>query len=299
MKKHLILALSALSLCILTGCASIDITINKKGDLLKDIEKASECTNIYDKYGNFRIDVLGTHADNTADDYSIYYSDNSYIVVNRYGTTIDDHGDVYGYDTEMDAPFRYIFFDDAYETYKKENEMVKGFGYSETEKIISREEKDGKIFLQTEDTPEAIVYILESWGFDPDTVERTYAEYIIDSDTLIAQNIKAYAVVDGKKVLYSDTTISPDNDGFVPDKVITDAISSNDNRTITVITDPGSADERSFSETIIKGGVCFIPYPSGYEPVLYDDSECTVIHQPSPDRNSDMTLYMKRSGENQ
>ena len=297
MKKRLILALSALGLCILTGCASINITINKKGDLLKDLAEINNYDDICDKYGNVRIDVSGTHADGSKDDYSKYIGDNTYVTVNKYGTTIDDHGDVYGYDSEMDVPFRYVFPGDSYETYQNEMEEKRGFAYTDTEKIVSREDKDGKIYLATEEGSGAAGPILESWGFDPDTVDKVYTEYIIDGDTLVIEETKAYAVIDGKKNMYSETIVNIAADEYVPDKIITDAITSDDHRTLTLIADPGTADEKVYSSTIIKGGLFFVKYPDGYENRLYDDSECTVIHESVADRSLDMTVYIKRSEE--
>ena len=297
MKKRLILALSALSLCILAGCASINITINKKGNLLQDLEKVNTFANIYDKYGSFRIDVFGTHADGTKDDYSVYYGDNTYVNINKYGTNIDDHGDVYGYDTESDYYFRYVFPGDSYELYKNDNEMTACFRYDDEEKIISREDRDGKICLCTDSKTKNLRQLLESWGFDPDTVDRVISEYIIDSDTLVIEDIKTYAVINGEKILYSDTVMNLDSDDFVPDKGITEAITSDDKRTVTVIADPGTADEKVYSDTIIKGGLFFVQYPTGYENTLYDDSECTIPHEISSDRDSDLTVYIKRSGD--
>ena len=299
MKKQVILALSVIAMCILTGCANVDITITPKGNLLRDLEKANTYTEIYEKNGSFRVDVFGTHADGTKDDYSVYYEGDTYVSVNKYGTEIDDHGDVYGFDTEQDTPFKYLFFGDAYETYRNTYEMGANFAYFDSEKIVSREEKEGKLFLNTESPTEALRYNLESWGFDPDTVEKVVTEYIIDSDSLLIEDTKAYAVVDGKKNLYSDTVLVLDSDEFVPDKIITDAITSTDTRTITVIADPGTADEKEYKETIKKGGVVFIQVPSGYDGTLYDDSECTVVHAPVPDKNSDSTVYVKRDANAQ
>lgn len=294
MKKQTVLVLSVICLCMLTGCANVDINVNLKGNLLRDLEKPNAFSEIYKNNGSFRVDVFGTHADGTTDDYSMYYMGDTYVSVNKYGTEIDEHGDVYGFDIEQNAPYRYLFVGDSYEEYKNTHEVGSTFGFNEGEKIVSREEKDGKLFIHTEIPSNEVIRLLESWGFDPDTVDKCYTEYVIDSESMIIEDCKAYAVVDGKNIRYSDTVLVADSGEFVPDKTITDAINSTDLRTITVIADPGTDDEKEYKATIVKGGSFFVEVPSGYDETLYDDRECMVVHEYSADQNGDLTLYVKQ-----
>ena len=107
MKKTLTLMLSVLSLCMLAGCANVNITITKKDDLLRDLEKNNRYDDIFDKYGYFRVDVSGTRADGTENEYSVYYGD-TYIEARKQHIIIDDHGDLYGYDYVQGIPFHIL-----------------------------------------------------------------------------------------------------------------------------------------------------------------------------------------------
>ena len=74
-------------------------------------------------------------------------------------------------------------------------------------------------------------------------------------------------------------------------------LQTEDLRTITVISNPGSENEKSQSVQVPKGLPVILGSASAahvnFE--LYDDAACTELHIASKDHTSDVTIYVKWS----
>ena len=190
---------------------------------------------------------------------------------------------------------RYLFIGDYYDRHKAEFWPESHFEYLENEKITSRREENGRIYLETSipiDDP-AVAATLASWGFSPDEIDSERDEYTIDAGSLLILEIKSYAVTGDKKILFSETALDLDAKEYVPDQSITDGVFGDDLRTLTVIADAGTDEEKAYSQTATRGSLIYSFIPDEYEQKLYVDSACT-IEKDSEDWVSDQTYYIKR-----
>ena len=111
--------------------------------------------------------------------------------------------------------------------------------------------------------------------------------------SLLVLEMKCYAVKGGKSILYSDTVPDLDAEEYVPDQSITDGVFGDDFRTLTVIADAGTDEEKAYSQTATRGSLIYSMIPDEYEQRLYVDSACT-IEKDSKDWVSAQTYYIKR-----
>ena len=74
------------------------------------------------------------------------------------------------------------------------------------------------------------------------------------------------------------------------------SIFGDDFRTLTVITDPGTDDEKTYTQTVTKGSAFQIIASEEYDPEFNSDKECTqVCTDESLDTTDDQTVYMKKA----
>lgn len=107
-------------------------------------------------------------ADGTDNSYTIYQDKTRYVLVDVYGTLIEENSDVYGMDLEQGFPVHYLFIGDTYEDFLTEYKMKSMYEYNEEEKITSKEVSDGIIYLETELPKEAVEMYYTSYGYTSD-----------------------------------------------------------------------------------------------------------------------------------
>ena len=294
MRKNILLILSVAAIYLFSGCASNNSGMDDDS-LMKALEASNQYDAILEKNGSFVMKVYGTHADGTIDDYTLYFSDGRYVNDNKYRTLITENGDVYGFDKTYNLPMRYLFIGDYYNTHETEFCPKSGFEYSEKEKVTSRREENGRIYLETSistDDPAAAA-TLASWGFSPDEIDSEHTEYTIDAGSLLILELKSYVVTGDKRILYSNSVLDLDAEEYVPDQSIIDGVFGDDFRTLTVIADADTDEEKAYSQTVTRGSLIYSLMPDEYEQMLYVDSACT-IEKDSMDLVSDQTYYLKR-----
>lgn len=239
--------------------------------------------------------VKGILADGSDISYTIHQDKTRYVLEDTYGTLIDENGDVYGTDTELGIPVRYLFIGDTYENFIADYKVESLYEYNEKEKITSKEVRDGIIYLETESPKESVEMHDFSYGLASDDADFIISEYTIDSETKEIFEIKTYAVLEEQKTLYYDVILDRECKEYTPDKEITDGVFGNDSRTISVIADAGTPNEKTYTQTVTKGSSINLYIPEEFEQKVYRNAECT--ENVEIDRTKDQTVYLKRIAE--
>jgi hypothetical protein len=147
------------------------------------------------------------------------------------------------------------------------------------ERLISAVEKDGELIVVTRNDQDSEKDGNSGWTISGQKVE---AAYRLDPDTLLLQGFSSSTIEE-------DGTLTPngssryfydENDACIRDVLETgrtsyeEALSTEEgSRTLTVIVDPGTEYEETYSETFTAGQPVSPILPDGYE--LYVDAACT------------------------
>lgn len=226
------------------------------------------------------------------------YADSQRAVVeNDFGTVIDEQGDVYGFDNEEKRIFHVLFTDGAYEPYRESYQLgMTVFRIDGREKVVDWEEKDGIIALSTSIEDKSFVDgMATGYLYEDGAVESLIYEYEIDAESYEITRIYLYAVLpDGDKVeLYrSEREAAPET--YVVEEQIHSAVFEGDMRTVTLTENPGTEQEKVYTQTVSKGNdiqVCLPPEHSGE---LYLDAACTMLYEGGADTNENLDFYYKR-----
>lgn len=290
-----------LTMAALTGCGEKNQEAGKLQEpafeqedttLLKDMEEINTLDSIVDRNGRVFYTVKETMADGTDGSYTLYQDKTRYVLVDEYGTLIDENGDVYGMDTEQGIPIHCLFIGDTYEGFAADDKVWTLYEHNAEEKITSKEVKDGMIYLETELPREVSEEYYSVYGFTSDDADYILSEYEIDSETKEIIELKSYVVEGEKKTLYSDVILDRECEEYIPDKEITDGVFENESRTLSVVADAGTAEEKTYTQTVAKGGGIPLYIPEEYDQKVYADAECT--EEADIDRTKDQTVYLKR-----
>lgn len=262
--------------------------------ILKELEDTNTFDYLVNKYGRVSYSTKELYKDGSSYSYTDYQDKNQYVQTGEGSLLVDKNGDVYSYDEETDTPSHYLFIDN-YEDFKEENEITSIYQYDEKEKIVSNETKDGKIYIEVEVSKEDAGIDWSYYGYSDDEIDLVRYKYTIDAKTMEILTEEAYVVLGEKKVLIDTTTRDMDCKEYVPDEKITDRIYKGDLRTVTVVTDAGTENEKAYKQTVTKGSVIQLSSGAGFESTLYADKEYTKKLE--ADYNSDETVYLKRAEE--
>ncbi len=260
---------------------------------LKRLGEVNVMADLVEKNGR----VLYTHTDYMKDgsshETSTYQDDKRYVVKDEDGTLIIEGEEVYGYDAEYGRPFRMLFMDN-FDDYVEDNVYLAFCEYSEKEKISSPiEEKDGKKNFQSVMPSEVDEGNLAYHGYSVDEVDGVLNKYVVDAATDEVLQLNVYAVIDGENVLYSETKLDRKPEEYTPDADLTEQLTSTDTRSITLVADVGTDQEKTYNQTTKKGDLIKAYFGDDFYNVFYVDKEClTPLEKPDP--NGDMTLYVKR-----
>ena len=142
--------------------------------------------------------------------------------------------------------------------------------------------------LPAEDTKETV----EGYGYECEEGDSMRVVYTVDAQTyaLVEETteiVKADGAVEtlgGIKV-----TFNPERPESA-DEMYRFLTESENMRTVTVILDPDTEEEKTYSAVLPAGTPVYPILPEGYE-TLYTDKECTQVLEGSGDTNADATLY--------
>lgn len=263
--------------------------------LLSDLEEINTIDSMVDRNGWVFYTIKEIMADGTSNSYTIYQDKTRFVSEDDYALLIEENGDVYGMDTELDLPIRYLFIGDTYEEFVEEYKRESIYEYDEEEKITSKEVKDGVLYLETELAKESYEEYYTAYGYTSDDVDYILSEYEIDSETKEIFEIKTYVILGEEKTLLSDVILDKECEEYVLDQEITDGVFGSDSRTVSVVTDTGTTDEKVYIQTVAKGSSVIIYIPEEFEETIYADAEYT--EEIKIDRMQDQTAYLKRIEE--
>lgn len=290
---------------LMTACSKVNVNIygakdtieadNHESGILEELGEANQFDSIVDRNGRLFYTVNCIFKDGHESPYTIYKDGTRYVQDDEYRLLIIEDDDVYGYDKEEEEYFRCLFID-SYDLFVESWELSAVYRPDEREEILSREDKDGIIYLETSGAGECVEDVYTSYGFSREDVDSVYCEYVIDEDTLQILDVKSYVVKDDEKILYSEIILDADCDEYVPDEELMDGVFSDDSMTLTVITDAGTDDEKIYSRTVTKGSCIRVEPGDDFYYELYEDPGCE-IKAVDIDRTEDETVYLKRRNE--
>lgn len=296
MKRNVVLVLLAVILLVgcMSGCAKKDNAVLKQIDaantteaLVKNNGRVAYRNSFYLTDGS----VLSGYA---------YKDGNRYVVEDDYGVMIDENGDVYGFDTERNKTYRYLFTEGMYEEYAADpmSQPLTLYMYDEAEKVVTSEEKDGVLYIETENE-----YFLQEFaediayaGYDMEDVESMTLAYEADAKSLELLKIEnKLKLKDGKEVVLADVVRVMDCEEYQPDEQLMAEVFSDDARSVTIITDAGTENEKSYTQTIGKDGEIIPSFGEEFEYALYLDPECTEEFEGAEENPKEATYYLKRA----
>lgn len=297
MKKRMIVTslMLAVSLFGLSACGKSKTedsilmqleTANTTDALMENNERAAFTTSCY-------------LADGNVDSSYAYKDQERFVLEDAYGIVVDENKDVYGFDNEMQAAYRYLYIENAYDELSDADfdaYILAGYAYSENEKLVSTEERDGVLVIHTEynkveDYEETIIYC----GYDMADVENVMMEYEADATTKeLLKMVCKIKTKEGAEPVLFETVREMDCEEYQLDEQLTEAIFGEDNRTVTVIGDVGTDNEKVYTQTVGKGSYVIVVPNHEYEEVVYFDPECTEAKENDGDPFADATFYLKR-----
>lgn len=264
------------------------------GDLLKDLEEANKIDSLVDKYGRVFYESAAVLKDGQKYVMSIYQDENRQVRIDESRTLIIEDEEVYGMDANINAPFRVLFVENAYEEFMAMYKITVMYDYSEREELISQEVKDGKLYVETK-MPEVYEGYFASYGYAEGEIDYETFEYVIDADTLEILELNSYFISGDEKYFCGYLKRKEESEEYVPNKTIVDVVFGSDTRTVTLITDAGTADEKKYSQTCGKGCAVQIFTPQQFETKYYLDGENS--QQNEIELIEDVTYYFKRIEE--
>lgn len=296
MKKRLYAVLTGMACaCMLTGFSSTD-TQAAESDILKEMESANTEETLLSKHEKIGFRTTYTFADGTVCSTYSYGDSQRVVTEDDYGVVIDEHGDVYGFDNERKSAYHMLFADGTYEEYKDTYLNLDQFQVDAEESIVSQQEQDDIIKVCTSVDDQSFVdNVAVGYLYEAGDVESLAYEYEVDAESYELMKTTLYAVLPGGEkdlICESDTVLDPET--YVVDEQIYKAVFEGDMRTVTVTENPGTEQEKVYTQTVSKGNDILLQLPSDCEGTLYTDEACTVKYEDIADKNADINLYFTR-----
>lgn len=238
------------------------------------------------------VNAIEYHADGTVFSWYSYVSKDAcaYETSDGYIEAINDEEN-YVYDPSTDTPARLLFLSEENREQYIEALYDTASYHFQGETMISLTEEEGDLILKTSLDEETAPAYLEQLGYEyqkGDTVEWTYQ---IDQDIdAFASSSAVLIQEDGTETDIFESHLNTGPEEYVFSPEILERLDNEDSRTVTVISDPGTENEKTVSETVGKGcAVSF--YVEGI--TLYKDEDCTEVSEDVADLESDLTLYVR------
>ena len=157
------------------------------------------------------------------------------------------------------------------------------------------EEKDGKIYVSSDASPEDTEKQVTGEGFPYNEGEYFITDYVLDAETFTLLSLDETLVApDGSTRPYVTATIEYDVERPELAQTMYEHSTAIENlRQVTLTTDPDTENEETFSVQVPKGDGVVIYLPEGYDGI-FTDRACTKEEESPIDRNADATLYMAK-----
>ncbi len=289
-KKSILLTLAITLLTLsLSACGTADDAVTME----KMMEKGVHST-IIDTYGSYK---MTTTIAETGDGYVEYHNKNtSYVEFLKEGACqlyIDSELKYEMADGDM---YAYLFVDtETYTLPGGDNYLYDPESIKETIKETKTE--GDKQIVETEMPKEIVDKILEAEGTENTEYVSGKAIYELQKDDLSLLSLKSYMVnKDGDETLYGTLDVEYGIDSM-PDnaKKMYEAATQTENlRKVTIVTNPGTEEEKSWETDVPKGIKVSIYTGDGYKG-MYLDKECTQEAPTATNFDEDVTYYMKKN----
>lgn len=286
MKKRIgYVLLSVFCLLLLVSCGST------QANILKEMESVNSDETLVAKYDKIAFRYTYTYADGEVESAYYYQDADRHVSETDYYLEIDENGDLYGFDYELNKPYRCVFVEDAYTDYEKDWCGLTYYVYVEGETILSQEEKDGIITLHTNamTDKDSVDEYASGYLFEEGVVDHFEMSYKVDAQTNEIIEYTTFAVLpDGTKqtVVECERVLNPEK--YVVDEQLKEFIFGGEQRKITITAYPGTDQETVYTQTVSKGSAFQIYWPDGGQ--VYEDVECTKQFQSASDMTEDVNL---------
>lgn len=264
-------------------------------EFMQELERINSVDSMINKYGHVSYACIETLADGSNFLYTVYKGENRDVYTVEQGFLINENEDIYGMDVETNSYMRYLCIGDTYEEFRSFYFDVSIHEYNEEEEVTLKEVKDGMIYLETEVKDGINKEVLATYGFESENIEYILTEYVIDESTLEIYQVKTYVVQGNQKNLFLDVKWEKECEEYILDEEIIEGVYGDDSRTLSVVVDEGTADEKVYTQTVTKGSSIIVLIPEEFEQKVYADPECT--EEAIIDKMNDQTLYLKRIEE--
>ncbi|MBQ6808301.1 MAG: hypothetical protein IJP07_03960 [Firmicutes bacterium] len=275
-------ALLAFLLCC-TACGEAE---NEFGISMQDIVDANHTEKLLEHYGSFKIIVSdGVEPfEYYVDRQLVYEGFPDYQAI----TTEDSY-----YYTEQGGYYRTLYagveMDHAwYAQLPLDEESCLA------EEILELQQEGDVIYLKTKLPQERFEDFFSA--AEREKLESLAVEYELDAETNCIRTFTQIAMFTDGEMARQIVTV--DQGAYRPDiaENLYMRLSQTDEiRTVTVVLDPLTEEERSYSVTVPKGGDEVIPYCSQeYSGGMYLDPECSIPFAGEVDYENDMTFYIPR-----
>ena len=167
----------------------------------------------------------------------------------------------------------------------------------EGERVIFSGEENGMLTVETVMNREDAVreYPDDNNITEMEETDLYVQKYVADTETYEIQEYFEYIEkADGTRKLIRESKLSYDGEKYEVSEELKAQLDSGDTRTVTLIADPGTDNEKEYSVSVCKGGIVQIILGEGYS-TFYSDEACTQVYEGIADRENDKTLYTKKS----
>ena len=286
-KQWIALLLAAVMLCAISPRPQAEeasildriVAANQLDTILASGQRIGMKADLYDAQGNIT-------------SWYRYADKNLRVAETEAAITIHRNGQVFGFDNEEKRPFIILFLDNTQEENTRD-----GISYYpvQGERVLTCMEDKGELVVQTVvDDPEMLnTYqeMLFELGYENAQLKQICFSYILDAETYrIKRQSLLTELKDGSTLLLSEVRCMMETEPYEIDGQLLDMLFSQDKRTVTVIADPGTADETVYEAQVGKG--CMVQvFCSAEHPNLYLDAECTQPEEFIDDYDSDLLLY--------
>ncbi len=279
------------------AAAASTVADQEVGDVtVGELQEANSRQTLCGKYDQYQIHTVNWLADESKAEEDRYVSRDQLVYENEDGIQVQDdtQADVYGYDKIQAKGFRYLFMDGGYDDYILHNPSVEGFTATGKETFKADASKEGEVTVEStvSDLSQYDAEYFDNFGYSKDDIKSMTVKYVYDAETLEIKTRDSFLqLAEGNQVSLSSSTFNYDGEAYQISDSISSITTGNDKRSFTLIADPGTEREKTYTQTAQKGNmIVFYPF-GGYEG-LFTDKECTTEYVSGEDDDQkNITVY--------
>jgi len=241
----------------------------------------------------YRVDF--SYNDGTALTIRNYMDKEKYVYEEDGYLEVDKDGKVAVYFAEPQVYSAMLFVGDTYE----ENLQYRPgawYQYEPTEEIVQIAGENGKLLIDAAITDENTLRAHElEYGYAENEVKRILMHYVADAasyeiDRLVTMAEKA----DGSTKVSMEVTREADAQEYVIPDGLAEILSCEETRSITLIENPGTDQEKADTYQVPRGFMCQLALPMEYDQMLYADAAFEKAFESHGDYISDVVGYIRK-----